>query len=1064
MGSSTERTYRALSDPLVPSPRQFKKHKTLPRPPNDIDLAPDAASSRGTADTYRLVLDASYALASSANQSSPSTVAGHTLKPTSRRLASSSSAAGPDPPPTPPAHSRASSSGHPTLEPCPTTAEPARLHAPPPLSLRKPPVTPPDQRSPPTPDVTPPQPQNALKSVRQTNWDQSSAAVTPTDSRNDSFTTAREEQFSSEDDHARTALRSRTTSAQTSRTTILRLPDLPAPAPVQARPLVSAPESLPVGAQQLTPRTMNEFGKFDGEWESAQQLANDRRHEHKQDASRLHVVVNKRKRSNPKTPIDTSSPGAKREVVEDHVVTPTAATRAARHVHVRDGAVEASPVSSSVRSISETSASVDARRSSATSARSSSSAVVEVLVMNGPVQTPQRRPTLRHVKKQPLLRQPLHVTDRLSGGISDGHRRLPQPPRNPHERAGSRDRSRPPSTQVTSNHAIGDHRARREILSSGSIPVVVVPDRRSSNRSKSREPSLRSTSSRRSKRSASVGSPQRARGSLDTPRSESLCRGRNSGRGLGDERTIDFPPVVPPRSSSLSAPTSRNVSRANSLTAESIRAHNALQRKEDEAKSAESTNALQPQRQMGEAFPVLSPALTPTSRRKLSDAQLGREIPLSPLLDPIEDGMSAKKYSSRNTPFSVTSVATTGTAPEVAEALAVHMYQHQNSSVLMVNHFARPSDSVGTARTEALPQLVPTITTTDTQGDPPVTPPEQSNNTEDVDSPLRNPRAPPQPPTHPPMLNLIPATPSGATPADESAKRLGNIFEATPPRRESLLKRAFSRRRRNSLDYPPSSAKLPGKLMRTFSLSRSIGLDPSRPDFGVDLDGEVAPRKASREPIEREKLHPLWRPQYDEECEFGESCPHHSKRDTVYRYPLVDNRPRPPKRSLSARMKNTFAILPVRDELQYSAEESTSWPERRIIRRTPSGNLRVMQRRASLDSLPMSPRLSGQPRLPHPSAGTETRSSWRLSALGRVETTPAGTSGRRGRRFSLSDGLEGIPNIPRILNEKRREKRTQELRQMISGPTNVRDGVGEVIRRGNNWGNREAFKANPSDF
>ncbi|KAJ6786073.1 hypothetical protein PWT90_10549 [Aphanocladium album] len=973
------------------------------------------------------------------------------------------------PPPTPPAHSRASSGGHPTLDASTTTpTEPVKLHPHPPLSLRKPPVTPPDQRSPPTPDVTPPQPRTAVKIVRQPHWEQSSTGATPTDSRNDSFKTAQEEPFSSEDDHARTPLRSRTNSAHTSQTTILRVPEMPAASPVSAQPLSSSSASAAATTQELTPRTMNEFRKFDGEWDPAGELAKDRDHEREQDGSRPQVVVGRRKRPVPKTPIITSSAASKHEVLEDHVVTPTAATRAARHLHLRENAVEASPVSSSARSASETSASVDARRSSATSARSSSSAVVEVMVMHGPAPPPQRRRTLRHVKKHNLLRQPPHAPDRTSGGSFDGHRRLPQPQRK--QSPVARDRSRPPSTQVTANHTIGDNRARREILSSGGIPVIVVPDRRSSNRSKSREPSLRSTSSRRSKRSASVGSPQRPRGSLDTSRPESLTRGRNSGRNAGDERTMDFAPAIPPRSSSLSAPTSRNVSRTTSLTTESIRAHNALLRKEDEAKAAKVTKATKSERPAVEPLPVVSPVMAPSSPRKSGDAQFSSDSPLSPLIDqfPTEDAMSAKKYSSRNTPFSVTSVATTGTVPEVSEAFAVHMYPHQNSSVLMVNHSGRPSDSSSTARAEALPALIPTITTSDTQGGPPATPPEQIITTGEADSPLRNPRAPPQPPAHPPMLNLIPATPSGATPATESDKKLGNFFETTPPRRESLMKRAFSRRRRNSLDYPPTSTKPPGKLTRTFSLTRSLGLDSkTRPLFGTDIDGEMAPRKSSRQPVEREKLHPLWRPQYDdEECEYGDSCPHHRKRDTVYRYPLVDNRPRPPKRSLSARVKNTFAIMPIRDQRHYPVEEGTNWPERRTIRRTPSGNLRVMERRASLDSPLMSPRLfrgNTEPLRPSTSTDRSRPPLWRPGALRRAETADAGTTTRRSRRFSLSDKLEDIPNIPRILNEKRREKRTQELRQMISGPKEVRDGVGEVIRRGS-WANRGAVKANPSDF
>lgn len=1055
MGSSTEYIYRALADPLAPAPRQFKKHKTLPRPANEHDLHHDStASSRHPSDAYRLVIDTSYTLDSSTSHASDSS-SPQTLKQPSRRIASASSA-GPDLPPTPPAHSRASSTGHPTFYPSPTAPEPVKLHPPPPISLRKPPVTPPDQRSPPTPDVTPPQPQTAVKAVRLP-AEQSTAGTTPTDSRHDSFKTAQEEQHSSEDDHARAGLRSQSTSGKTSQTTILRVPDMPSTAPAQIKPLASAPpKAAPISVQQLTPRTMNEFGQFDGDWDSARQVEKDRQQERKQDGSGPQLVASKRKRPIPKTPIITTTPHTRPQVVESNIITPTAATRAARHMHVRDGsAVEASPVSSSVRSVSETSASVDARRSSATSARSSSSAVVEVMVMDGPSQLPQRRRTLRHVKKQNLLRQPRHVPDRASGGSFDGHRRLPQPQRKRKESPVARDRSRPPSTQTTSsNHPLGDGRARREIWNNGGIPVIVVPDRRSSHRSHSREPSLRSTSSRRSKRSASVGSPQQARGSLDASRSVSLQpRGREPATRNRDERTMDFAPTIPPRSSSLSATTSRNASRATSLTAESIRAHNAMQEKSVEVKK---------ELRSPEAIPVLSPA-PHISPRKAQDAQFGTDSGMD--LYPGEDGLSVRKFSSRNTPFSVTSVATTGTAPEVSEAQAIHMYPHQNSSVLMVNHSARPSDS---SNDQPLPPLPPVITRTDNGDEPPATPPEQLTKADDVDSPLRNPRAPPEPPVHPPMLNLIPATPSGATPSHESAKQLGNMFETSPPRRHSIVRRAFSRRR-NSVDYPPTSSKPPSKLTRSFSLTRSLGLSSeskSRSVFDKDMDGELAPRRSSKIPVEGEKLHPFWRPQYDDdddECEYGDSCPHHSKRDTIYRYPLVDNRPRPPKRSLSARVKNTFAIMPQKQEFPV---EDAKWPERRTIRRTSSGNLRVMQRRASLDSLPMSPRLfRGHTEPPRPSTGTEQarRSFWRGPTLRRAETADGGTQ-RRSRRFSLSDKLEEIPNLPRKFNEKRREKRTQEIRQMISAPTQVRDSVGEVIRRGNVWGNQEAVKTNPSDF
>lgn len=49
---------------------------------------------------------------------------------------------------------------------------------------------------------------------------------------------------------------------------------------------------------------------------------------------------------------------------------------------------------------------------------------------------------------------------------------------------------------------------------------------------------------------------------------------------------------------------------------------------------------------------------------------------------------------------------------------------------------------------------------------------------------------------------------------------------------------------------------------------------------------------------------------------------------------------------------------------------------------------------------------------------------------------------------------QNIGSLTRRLSEKRRERRSNELRGMISGPREVRDGVGEVYQR---EGFREAF-------
>ncbi|KAL3960881.1 hypothetical protein ACCO45_005998 [Purpureocillium lilacinum] len=195
-------------------------------------------------------------------------------------------------------------------------------------------------------------------------------------------------------------------------------------------------------------------------------------------------------------------------------------------------------------------------------------------------------------------------------------------------------------------------------------------------------------------------------------------------------------------------------------------------------------------------------------------------------------------------------------------------------------------------------------------------------------------------------------------------------------------------------------------------------------------------------PSDEDKLHPYWRPQWptDDGLECDGSCEHegHDHEDEIYRYPLVDNRPRKPVRSLSAKMKRTFAIFPTRDD-EFFPADSSEGPDRRTIRRTPSGNLRVMRRRPSGESLNRResmfdrawPRNDDRPRQPF----------WRSRSLQRRASKE-----RVRRASSLGSRLEGIQNLPRLFSERRRERRTQELRQMISGPKEVRDGVDEVIK------------------
>ncbi|KAM0333142.1 hypothetical protein ACHAQA_001801 [Verticillium albo-atrum] len=500
-----------------------------------------------------------------------------------------------------------------------------------------------------------------------------------------------------------------------------------------------------------------------------------------------------------------------------------------------------------------------------------------------------------------------------------------------------------------------------------------------------------------------------------------------------DQRTIDYPPAIPTRSSSLSAPTSRNTSRAGSMTAESLRAHNAVQHRLTQDRLTQEGRSAS-----------IDLKSTPSFLSAQEDYMQARPSLHRPDADPY----SGKRLSHQNTPFSMASLDTNGsfgTAAEVSEALAVSIYPHQNSSLLMVDHSSKPTDEEGSyeekdaEKRDDEPKVAgtmpdrPKIVTTSPDGTVPVTPPQTQLALEQVDSPLKNPRAPPIPPTLP-AIQFIPATPSGLTPFHERQEMRGNYFETMeetkPPQRSmSLVRRALLQRRRNSESYPPKTAR-PGFLSRTLSLTRNSN---RRNDTTERSTRESLYPNVDDPPAEGNKLHPFWRPAYeDDEDDYVRDMD-----EEEYYYPPIDNRPRP-QRSLSARMKRTFAILPQRDQDGYHSWSGEGGLDRRIIRRTPSGNLRVVRRRKSAESIPR------QSDRPYTSDGTSSsRLMWPSRGRAREDTpsTPR-------RRFSVSHTIEELQGLPRRLSERRRERRTQELRQKISGPREVRDGVGDVVRSG----------------
>ncbi|KAK8050517.1 hypothetical protein PG994_012247 [Apiospora phragmitis] len=1045
---------------LKPQP-SFKKHKHLPRPKQSpLPVNPKLRTP------HPLSVDSTLSSVSSSSSRSGTITA--SPAPLRRDLSASG---GPDPPPTPPAHSRTSSSGQSVQPSSPTYVETTVKSVASNSDAQRTPGTPPNQRSPPTPDVTPPQAAKKPKPFRPSLADRMPSKAT-NDSRTASFTTARETPYSSEDERA--ALRQISSERTSSQNTVRQVSDVRNNKKSQTVGLGLGLES----DDNSTPKSKQDFFTFDGEWGDGSEVEQ----EWDNNLNRNVIVRKRRKQSNNYTKDRRDKPA---EVIEDETVTPTNATKALRTMPLQQRMHVASspsiePVDQRSKrwaapSASASSVSTDVKRFSGMSSKSTVSTIVEAILVDAP---PQRQKTLRHVKKQITLRDSgSDVSQSSSAANSTG---LEESSRRP------RPRDKPPPARSESFASTGtlnslsSRKARRDVWKTGAIPVVVIPDRKASVKGAA-TPSLRSTSSRRSQRSSSLGSVplsgiSKAKDStpvFERAQRRSRAMSESDGSLAGDQRTIDYPPIVPVRNSSLSAPTSRNGSvagsragsRSGSLTSESLKAHNTFvheeqQRQQQLQQTLQNLPRVKVERAPSvEYIPAesdfhdkrkLQPAPSVESHRDAHDQRS--------LVDHNGDPFFGKRLATQNTPFSIASIETNGThlQPRFPEAMAVNIYPHQNKSVVMVDHTSKILDANALQTANLLgakdgtPEE-PDTTTTAPDGVP-VTPPQPLFTVEDVDSPLRNPRAPPEPP----VIKFIPATPSGLTPAAEKMKMLGNYFEEPPEKRPSVLKRAFSVRKGDGDD----TARNPGFLTRTFSLSRNLRKG-SVDNSSSSASGQrpALYRYPTNDSIPDEgRLHPHWQPlssQWDPDMDEDWVRDIDDDMGTVYRYPPIDNRPSPRRPSLSSRMKRTFAILPITDDAHYTTTDGRG-TERRTIKRTPSGSLRVMRYRDSLSSMRWGRRSSedGRPSTaPGPSPSKPSRRTWGVEK--RFDA--------QGRRFfpSWQDKLEGYSPqaLGRRLSERKRQKRSQELRSKISGPREVRDGVGEVIKRNSYRG--PSYQATP---
>ncbi|CAL5872608.1 uncharacterized protein PFLUO_LOCUS6873 [Penicillium psychrofluorescens] len=397
--------------------------------------------------------------------------------------------------------------------------------------------------------------------------------------------------------------------------------------------------------------------------------------------------------------------------------------------------------------------SADTRRFSGVS----SASTVEAMIIDSPKRA-QR--TLRHTDKRNSLRSassPITRSERTSvvSSSESQHRLI-------HKAARISDQDR---RSVSSGISFSTKTTTSALHPNIEIiPVVVVPERRSSLQSahNSHVPSKHG-SQRSSQRPPTVFAS-----SVDAPwkkkkrtMSDSVSTRSQETTGARGRRFSQ--PIIPPRSSSLSAPTSQNNSRATSLTSASLRSHTLAMDLE-----------MQKQRQQQ---PVSPPR----------NNVLGAKAPV--LLEP--PNLQAVIISSDDLlqppslPFTPSSIPSSSPGPiEIQEATAISLFAHNNHSLLLV-------DPRGLAQPRALHGLGLQPTRRNTT-------PDRLIGTVHVESPLRNPRPPPKPPIAKHLPPLPPQAKAASQNNDGPLGRRWNSVRQTlgsnRPRSDSFntLARSFS--------------------------------------------------------------------------------------------------------------------------------------------------------------------------------------------------------------------------------------------------------------------------------
>ncbi|KAL8948248.1 MAG: hypothetical protein Q9222_005546, partial [Ikaeria aurantiellina] len=239
-------------------------------------------------------------------------------------------------------------------------------------------------------------------------------------------------------------------------------------------------------------------------------------------------------------------------------------------------------------------------------------------------------------------------------------------------------------------------------------------------------------------------------------------------------------------------------------------------------------------------------SIGPSTRQQSQSGHHSSGFPNNEILSPDEesnaDWSALRPHSSIVTPFSLRSArsSTPGTL-EINEATAISIYPHTNKSILVVQHAARRDSKQPPEHSAIIASNAKFAIPAGSVQPPVIHQPRQL-----LDSPLQNPRSPPQPPD----FKIIPPTPANVTDNNTSPDRQRGTspseYNPPPARRLSTrVRRAFSIHR-----YSDIFAAVP--LKRTLSLSSPssrrntiAGNHHRRASTGLDPD---------------RNLHPFWRP------------------------------------------------------------------------------------------------------------------------------------------------------------------------------------------------------------